>query len=274
MKYRIAIILALILSVAPFAKGLAQHTIGINAGPTVGSFRPYPALETKSVAGLYTGGLSWRYYSPQLAVGSVGVDIEFLQRGFSYAPYAAFTEEGETDYYYTRKLNSIMVPLVWQPHVYMINRRVRLFLDAAITFSYNMSSSYTNDAADHYYHKEDWKGDYIYKTARDNRFGYGLMGGVGINYLFGRFEIMARMRYYFGYSDIVKNRNKYYGNNIDGSENPFFYSPIRSPLDNVTLSFGLNYRLGRGAGFSSWKRERTPKAELGKTFNYTGKTKQ
>ncbi len=271
MRRKIAIVLTLIIICFSFGESHAQHTIGVSAGPTIGSFRPYPAVETKSISGLYTGGVSWRYYTSEIAVGCLGVDVEFMQRGFGYAPYASFAEEGEEYDYYTRTINSLMVPIIWQPHVYMINNHVRIFLEAAVTFSYNMASTYVNDPAYRYYRAEDWKGDYEYKTARDNRFGYGLMGGFGINYIFGRFEVLCRARYYFGYSDIVKNRTQYYGNNNDGSENPFYYSPIRSPLDNISLSFGVNYRLGKGDGFASWKKDRGEKANIGTTFNYTGK---
>ena len=98
----------------------------------------------------------------------------------------------------------------------------------------------------------DWKGDYNYKTARDSRWGYGLAGGGGIAFLIRRFEINVRARYYFGLSDVVRNRNKYADNGIDGSENPFWTTPMRSPLDNLTISVGLSYRFNK-EGFSTWK---------------------
>ena len=44
--------------------------------------------------------------------------------------------------------------------------------------------------------------------------------GGGIAFLIRRFELNFRVRYYFGYSDIVRNRNKYSDNVGDGSENP------------------------------------------------------
>lgn len=57
------------------------------------------------------------------------------------------------------------------------------------------------------------------------RWGYGLAGGGGISFLIRRFEINVRARYYFGLSDVVRNRNKYADNGIDGSENPFWATP-------------------------------------------------
>ena len=111
----------------------AQHTVGVFGGFGTGTARFYPAQETKSVGGRFSGGFSWRYYSATRFVGCVGVDLEFLQRGFAYAPFAS-TTENEADYvYYTRKLNSFVVPLVWQPHFYLARRHLRVYLEAALT---------------------------------------------------------------------------------------------------------------------------------------------
>jgi len=79
-----------------------------------------------------------------------------------------------------------------------------------------------------------------------------LAGGGGIAFLIRRFELNFRVRYSFGYSDIVRNRNKYYDNNSDGAENPFWATPLRSPLDNLMISVGLNYRFNK-QGFEAWK---------------------
>jgi len=153
----------------------AQHTVGVFGGFGTGTARFYPAQETKSVGGRFSGGFSWRYYSATRFVGCVGVDLEFLQRGFAYAPFAS-TTENEADYvYYTRKLNSFVVPLVWQPHFYLARRHLRVYLEAALTFSYNFDSSYVNDVAREN-GVEPWRGKYEFKTARDNRWGYGLAG--------------------------------------------------------------------------------------------------
>ena len=70
-------------------------------------------------------------------------------------------------------------------------------------------------------------------------------------FLIRRFELNFRVRYSFGYSDIVRNRNKYYDNNSDGAENPFWATPLRSPLDNLMISVGLNYRFNK-QGFEAW----------------------
>ena len=228
----------------------AQHTLGVTGGYGYGNARFYPDQETRAVWGCYTAGVTWRYYGPQRFVGGFGIDFEYLQRGFSFLQNP--TEEDPAKYqWYTRRVKSLMLPIVWQPHFYMLRNHVRIYLEAAATFSYNISSTYENEQA-RANGSAGWKGDYPFKLARDNRWGYGLAGGGGIALLIRRFEINVRARYYFGLSDIVRNRNKYADNGIDGSENPFWATPMRSPLDNLTVSVGLSYRFNK-EGFSTWK---------------------
>ncbi len=268
---RITLIIALLVALLPLGEAYGQVTVGASLGTTMSSFRPYPYQETRTTTGLYTGGVGVRYYTAQRFVGAIGLDVEFMERAYSFAPYASYTAEGEDHAYYTRYYNSIMIPFMWQPYVYMFHNKVRVFIEAGATFSINLASTYVNEAARDFFGAEDWQGEYIYKTARDNRFCYGLMGGGGITYLHDRYEFFVRARYYFGYSDILKNRTKYYTNNNDGSDNPFYYTPTRSPVDNISLSIGFNYRLGKGDGFDSWKTKAPDKLERSIDFNYTGK---
>lgn len=245
---------------------VAQHTLGVVAGYGMGSSRLDPKQETKGVWGMYSGGVSWRYYGPQRFVGGFGIDLEFLQQGFSFAPNAS-TIEDEKDYrYYTRRINSVVLPIVWQPHVYMFRNHLRLYLEAAATFSYNFSSSYENEVA-HDLGAADWKGTYRFKTARDNRWGYGLAGGAGIALLIRQFEINFRARYYFGYSDILRARTKYADNATDGAENPFWATPQRSPLDNLNISIGFSYRFNK-KGFDEWFVPRQKREKNKESFNF------
>ena len=76
----------------------------------------------------------------------------------------------------------------------------------------------------------------------------------------------------FGYSDLLRNHNKYAGNTTDGYENPFYTTPQRSPLDNLTFSIGVSYRFNK-SGFTEWN-NRPPKRDKNKeVFNYKGVTK-
>ena len=239
----------------------AQHTFGISGGLGSSTARFYPAQEMKSLFGGANFGLSWRYYSLPRYVGAIGVDLEFMQRGFSYGyTYSISVDDnGEEmrDYnFFTRRLNSIMLPIVWQPHVYLAKRHVRLYLEAALTFSYNFGGDYE-------YEDTGLTGKYDWRLERDNRWNYGLAGGGGFALLFGRYELGVRARYYFGYADLMRNMNKYYDNATDGAENPFRSTPLRSPLDNLNFSITRAYRFNKD-GFTEWfykppKRDRSKK---------------
>lgn len=243
----------------------AQHTLGFTAGYGMSTGRFQPQQEMRALWGKYGGGLSWRYYGKQRIVGGFGIDLEFLQTGFSFAMNASQVEDKKDYLYYTRHINTIMMPIVWQPHFYMIHNHVRVYLEAAATFSYNLSSTYENEQA-----RErgaaDWRGDYPFKTPRDNRWGYGLAGGGGIALLIDRIELNFRVRYYFGYADILRNRNRYADGALDGSENPFPQTLFRSPLDNLMISVGVNFRFNK-EGFETWK-PRPKRSKNREVFKY------
>lgn len=261
------------------SKATAQHTFGVVMGYGVASGRFEPTQETRSITGRYSGGVSWRHYTDQRYLGCFGIDLEFLQQGYSFATNTSFVEEEKDYLYYTRRLNTIVMPIVWQPHFYMINNRVRVYLELSATFSYNMGSTYENEALvdnetvvndEMVVTKETVarKGDYNFKSVRDNRFGYGLAGGGGVAILFNQFELNFRARYYFGLSDVLKNRNKYSGNVTDDPiENPFYGTPLRSPLDNINISVGLSYRFNK-SGFDAWNVKREKRAKTTTEFNY------
>ena len=238
----------------------AQHVVAVTTGAGMATSRIYPAQETRPIWGTWQAGVSWRYYSLPRFVGGVGIDLDWMQRGFSYAPYASIYEDKKDYKYYRRNVNTIMLPVVWQPHVYMFKNHLRIYLEAAVTFSYNFASSFENHERYTFGSQmssgvEVIKGKYHMRTERDNRFGYGLAGGGGLDLLFNQIEVGVRVRYDFGFSDILKNRNKYYDNKLDQElypgENPFWYTPLRSPLDNLTISLRVGFRFNK-AGFDEW----------------------
>lgn len=156
----------------------AQHTLGVTGGYGYGNARFYPDQETRAVWGCYTAGVTWRYYGPQRFVGGFGIDFEYLQRGFSFLQNP--TEEDPAKYqWYTRRVKSLMLPIVWQPHIYLFKNRMRVYLDAAVFFSYNISSTFINEQGSTVspeQSKGPWRGEYDFKVVRDNRWGYGLGG--------------------------------------------------------------------------------------------------
>ena len=212
----------------------AQHFVGARAGYGSGTSSFYPPQDMGSVWGLYSGGVSWKYYSPEKYLGGIEIDALFMQQGFKRFSKTLmdsyFPGQGDTTGYEKRTINSIMVPIFWQPHLYMFNKQARIFLNLGVTFSYNISSrqefgSKINGTVE--------ANDYEMRTVRDNRWGYGLCGGGGFGWQTGRVEIFGECRYYLGYSDVLKNRSKY----------P--YNPIRSPLNGLQISFGAFIQIGK-----------------------------
>ena len=244
-----SLLLAALLLIAAATTAEAQHTYGFSIGTGMASGRFEPTQETKPIWGIATGGFSWRYYSAQPGVGCVGADLEFIQRGFSMATNARQVDDEKDYLYYTRHINSLSLPVVWQPHAYFFDHRLRFFMEAGVTLSYNLSSTYEMEKmVDGVVQTEKY--DYHFKTVRDNRWCYGLVGGAGLAWLYKQLEFQVRARYYFGYSDILRNRTKY-SSTIEG----FTPTPLRSPLDNLTLSIGVNYRFNK-EGFEAWKPRR------------------
>ena len=221
--------------------------------------RLYPAQEMRPIWGTWQSGVSWRYYSLPRFVGCIGLDLNWMQRGFSYAPYASIYEDKKQYKYYRRNYNTLMIPVVWQPHFYLIKNHLRVYLEAAVTFSYNFAATFENSEPYTFGSASGQgtviKGKYDMRPERDNRFCYGLAGGAGFDLLFGQLEVGVRARYDFGFSDIMRNRNKYYDNGLDQQnkpgENTFWYTPLRSPLDNITISLKVGWRFNK-TGFDSW----------------------
>ena len=213
----------------------AQHYLGIRGGYGGGTGRFYPKpSESGTVWGLYNGGISWKYYSPERIVGGVEVDLLFMQQGYREYTVANLpegsTEKPERLSYYQRTVNSITIPAYWQTYGYLFMRKMRVFLNLGVTLSYNYSS--WEEQYD-YRTGEKESGKYDMMLVRDNPLTYGLGGGVGIGWSFGRLEILAEARYFFGYGDILRNRNKYEEN------------PMRSPLDSYQITAGIYWRLGK-----------------------------
>lgn len=265
-------ILLVVVSLLSTERATAQHTLTLTGGTGASYARFYPTEVTKPILGCESLGLSWRFYSPKPRfVGAVGLDLDYVQRGFAFA-YFDRPETVTDDYgnqkiihhyeYYTRRINSLMLPFVWQPHVYAARNHLRLFAEAAIVFSYNISSTYE------YQNNRYPGGKYEWKIPRDNRFGYGLSGGAGFALLFGQVEVGAKAKYDFGYSDILKNRNKYYSNDTDGNENPFGYQPLRSPIDNLTVLLTVGWRFD-ARGFDEWFTVRPKRERSLDSFNFS-----
>lgn len=231
---KIALGVLLLLLVGTDGAQAQRQYFGFKGGWGEGDIRLYPHWTSPPVWGKLNGGFYWVYYgggknSAYLAddyTGGICVEVELLQRGFQYAALDRSTKR----YTYGREINSIMVPIMWQPHALLLDERLRIFLNAGTTLSYNLNcgskefyiENETGEIVDEY--------DYEWITVRDNRWAYGLVVGLGAGWRSGNIEVMFEGRYYFGYSDIVKRKTIYLGTQF-----------LRSPLDNINFSLGVAY---------------------------------
>ena len=214
----------LLLSIVMCGTLHAQHYLGVRGGWGGGSARFTPARETKLEWGLYSGGLSYKFYTAQKYVGGIQIDLQYMGRGFAY------DLQSKSDSSYHRTINSFELPFMWQPHIYVFQRHGRIFLNLGVYLSYMGGSEYYYKSKKAGIYEE---GPYQRQITRDARWGYGLCGGAGIGFLIRRFEIAVEGRYYFGYSDVLRNGTKYQGN------------PTHSPLDNINISLAFYYRLSK-----------------------------
>ena len=214
----------LLLSIVMCGTLHAQHYLGVRGGWGGGSARFTPARETKLEWGLYSGGLSYKFYTAQKYVGGIQIDLQYMGRGFAY------DLQSKSDSSYHRTINSFELPFMWQPHIYVFQRHGRIFLNLGVYLSYMGGSKYYYKSKKAGIYEE---GPYQKQVTRDARWGYGLCGGAGIGFLIRRFEVAVEGRYYFGYSDVLRNGTKYQGN------------PTRSPLDNINISLAFYYRLSK-----------------------------
>ncbi|MCD8185662.1 MAG: PorT family protein [Rikenellaceae bacterium] len=236
----------------------AQHYLGVRGGYGGGYARfeyvDQTVRESRFLFGWPSGGISWKYFTEESVVGAVQADLQFAKKGYRILENGRFNEEtGQYHYthYVDRTLSIIELPFMWHIHVYLFKQRVRVFLNLGIYASYIL------DAYEKSGETENWKvlqeGKYRMNSVVDNQFEYGLCGGFGFSYLFGRYEIFAEGRYSFGYGDIMRSRSKYPES---------LYN--RTPVDMINISMGLYYRLGKG-GIRSFEnpRVRTPKQPWG-----------
>ncbi len=203
----------------------AQHYIGVRGGWGGGSARFTPQQETAMQWGLYSGGISYKFFSDVKYVGAIQLDLQYIGKGY------VTLERTNSDTSYHRTINSFELPFMWQPHFYFFQRHARFFLNLGVQFSYNMDSKQWYESKQQGVYDEK---PYPMKLVRDVRFGYGLCGGAGISILAGRWDITMEARYNFGYSDILRSTIKY-------ELNPY----TQSPLDNLNFSLGIYYRLGK-----------------------------
>ena len=186
----------------------SQLILGVGGGPVFTEVDFVPSSPLSTTKGLSLG-LSGQYISEK-HLGLLA-ELNFTQRGwtedFSELPY-------NPDHAYSRTVNYVELPLM--THIYFGNK-VKFVVNLGPQISYMLGDKATmNDALSAFVDKEQEKDPEApiflqYKTI-DNKFDYGLLGGLGIQFdtSVGSFNLEGR--YYFGLGDSFDSSRKKVGN--------------------------------------------------------------
>ncbi len=203
----------------------SQHFVGVRGGGVAGSVRFLPSEETAYHIAKPQFGVSYKYLGGDKYVGGIEIDLNYTEKAFKVLP------RPKSDSSYVRSIRTLELPIMWQPHVYMFKKRARLFINLGPYLAYHLGSDWE------FRSKENGLlegGEYEYNTLRDNNIEYGLIGGAGYSVTIAkRVEVLAEFRYTFGFSDILKNKGVYSKN------------PSESPMDTMSVSFGVYYKFGK-----------------------------
>jgi len=172
--------------------------VGINGGITESQVMFKPTVDQGYLKG-YNGGIVFRY----IAEKNVGIQAElnFSQRGWT-----------ESSGLFSKQLNYIELPFM--THIYM-GKKNRFFINIGPKISYLLSEKTLLN-------QEINSIEYQHITSIQNKFDYGLCGGIGVLFnIFGNIiQLDSRLNY--SLSDIYSNRkidNFSNSNNFDLSVN-------------------------------------------------------
>lgn len=212
-----------VLLLAVVAEVSAQHAVGVRGGGGYSSVKFNPREES-SMTGIHPMfGVLYRYRGGDKVLGGIEIDANFVKKG-----YKKLTDV-KSDYSYNRTVSAIEVPFLWQPHVNMFKKRMSVYLNIGPYLSVITGSS-----SEKFISKKEGvisETPYDFDPIKDNRFEYGLMGGAGFTVAVWKFDVFAEFRYVYGFSDMLKNPNKY-------PQSKYYESPI----SQMNVSFGVIYK--------------------------------
>lgn len=177
--------------------------VGINGGANFNTVMFTPSIKQDMHQGI-NGGITARYICEKYFAMICGVQLEvnYSQRGWKEK-----IEDG-TENQYQRTLNYLEIPFLAHLAFGREERGLRFFLNAGPQIGF-----FLND-------KEEMEGNpwdtsfrpngvvYQYGKAVENKFDYGITGGLGMEVRTGIGNFLIEGRYYYGLSDIYGNSKK------------------------------------------------------------------
>lgn len=241
------LILLLILSVCALKSSHAQENyFGVRGGVLAGNIIVQPYYETKGVWDNFEFGLMYKLIAGDKYYGGFQTEVNYGTASFR------LLEKETSDSSYVRSVTSIEIPFYWHPYYgFGEKEKVKLFLNAGPYLYYVMKSDY--QYIDNYDLTSSFNraGEYEFNRYFDTRFGYGVMGGAGVEVLIGkRLQLTAEFRYKFAFSDLWTYTGKVDSNLSEHTDKEIeqMYettSYAQSQLTQMGVSVGLFYRFGR-----------------------------
>lgn len=224
----LAAILVLLAAAIPAA---AQRTydphlwIGARGGMTLSRMEFSPPVDQAMLPGK-AFALTLRYTEEKL-FGLVG-ELAVTQRGWR----EDFGDAHRDDFHYDRTLTYLELPIM--THIYFGSRRVKCFVNLGPSVAYCIGDKI--------------KADFDYENPRDvagfpyarrrteqlsmdlhTRFDYGIQGGAGVEFFFGRHSVYLEGRYYYGLGSIFPSHKTDTFTSSRGT--------------SIIVSLGYNFRL-------------------------------
>lgn len=168
----------------------------------------------------YLGGLTFQYFYQE----NLGLQFEalFIQKGFK----TAFDSVSNTQY--ERTIDYLSVPFLFHGHIGKKNYSVSLVLGPYASYALQSREILTEG-------QEVMQNEYVYDEKVDNRFEFGLQGGIGLKstFPFGTLEIQGQ----YGYS--FTSLFKWDAVNPDPDKDRYFAIPEQA--QNQGLQISLHY---------------------------------
>lgn len=206
-KSWVLLILACLFCMPAMAQlGEERHnlSVGVNAGMNMSSVSFEPSIKQKSQSGM-AFGVTARYMSEKYFKMMCGIqaEINYSQRGWNEK-----IEDGSGNSY-SRVMNYVEVPLL--AHLAFgkdsNEKGVKFFVNAGPQMAFFLSEKEKLS--------ENWDPTYRpngvvqqYGKMTENKFDYGILGGLGLELSTKAGHFLLEGRYYYGLSDFYKSSKK------------------------------------------------------------------
>ena len=176
-----------------------NFALGVNGGVNLSSVSFQPTIKQNTMIGPAMG-ITARYISEKYfkMICGVQMEVNYSQRGWSEK-----IEDG-TDNTYKRAMNYIEIPLLahlafGKDEGHGARFIVNLGPQVGFLLSENETKGGNGDPSDRYVSNS------TYGKMAENKFDYGLVGGMGVELRTGIGNFVLEGRYYFGLSDFYGN---------------------------------------------------------------------